>query len=303
MWIAFIITTVIGTLLHFTYEWFGNNKVVGIFSAVNESTWEHVKMAITAVLLYSVYDYYVFGARPNYFLAKDISILILIIVIPSIFYAYMYITKKCILIIDIAYFILTIFLSQFAFYKIIEMNSVGKLVRYITVIVFFILIVFYLTSTLLPAKNFLFKDPITNKYGFIDIKHFIIKKGVDSNVKALSPLILAADGKNYVEMLTNNKFQLIHTIKDIIAQGDNHYIFTNVYGTSIGILSSAMFNGELDGKFAIKVQCRDLAVVYSIMEQNGFSVVVEDHVVKSTRSALLKNNKGEYIYLVEHVKN
>ena len=34
----------LGTLLHFTFEWSGNNPVVGIFSAVNESTWEHLKI-------------------------------------------------------------------------------------------------------------------------------------------------------------------------------------------------------------------------------------------------------------------
>ena len=34
---------VAGTLLHFVYEWFGGN-VWAVIGAVNESTWEHLKL-------------------------------------------------------------------------------------------------------------------------------------------------------------------------------------------------------------------------------------------------------------------
>lgn len=40
----FIFISVLGVLLHFTYEWSGDTAVVGLFSAVNESTWEHLKL-------------------------------------------------------------------------------------------------------------------------------------------------------------------------------------------------------------------------------------------------------------------
>jgi hypothetical protein len=41
--IVFIIF--LGSALHFTFEWSGNQPAVGIFSAVNESVWEHLKLA------------------------------------------------------------------------------------------------------------------------------------------------------------------------------------------------------------------------------------------------------------------
>ncbi len=41
---AFVWISVIGTLLHFTFEWSGENAFVGLFSAVNESIWEHTKL-------------------------------------------------------------------------------------------------------------------------------------------------------------------------------------------------------------------------------------------------------------------
>ena len=46
----FIFISVLGVLLHFTYEWSGNNPIVGLFSATNESTWEHLKLLFFPML-------------------------------------------------------------------------------------------------------------------------------------------------------------------------------------------------------------------------------------------------------------
>ena len=86
--IAIIFISVIGTLLHFMYEWSGHNKVVSLFAAVNESTWEHIKIALTPTFIWTLYDGAVYGLNPNYFEAKALSILVIIfyICITIIFY-------------------------------------------------------------------------------------------------------------------------------------------------------------------------------------------------------------------------
>jgi len=40
-----------GSAFHFTYELSGNNPVVGSISAVNESVWEHLKLAFWPALI------------------------------------------------------------------------------------------------------------------------------------------------------------------------------------------------------------------------------------------------------------
>lgn len=55
--ITVIITVLLGTLLHFLYEWSGNNDVAALFSAVNESTWEHLKLLFFPFLLVSIIEY------------------------------------------------------------------------------------------------------------------------------------------------------------------------------------------------------------------------------------------------------
>ena len=37
--IVIIIAIILGTLLHFTYDWSGENNIIGSFSATNESVW------------------------------------------------------------------------------------------------------------------------------------------------------------------------------------------------------------------------------------------------------------------------
>lgn len=45
-----------GNLLHFVYDWSGQSPVVGALAAVNESTWEHMKLLTTPWVLWSIVE-------------------------------------------------------------------------------------------------------------------------------------------------------------------------------------------------------------------------------------------------------
>ena len=49
--IDIVAISIIGTLLHFLYEFSGKNFLVAIFSAVNESVWEHLKLSFYPLAL------------------------------------------------------------------------------------------------------------------------------------------------------------------------------------------------------------------------------------------------------------
>ena len=165
MWFSFIIISIVGTLFHFLYDWSNHNKIIGLFAAVNESTWEHIKIALTPTLLWGLIDGFFYGANPNYFLAKSLSLLTMIVVIPVLFYLYSYLLKKHVLIIDILIFYIAIFLGQYCFYFVLDGPTIPYIFSYCGAVTFLFIFGFYMTATLLPLKNFLFKDPITKKYG------------------------------------------------------------------------------------------------------------------------------------------
>ena len=111
IYISIIVICIVGTLLHFTYELSGHNKIVAIFSAVNESTWEHIKICMTPTILWSL----LYICKPNYIIALAITLLTIIVLIPILFYTYTAFTKKAMLVIDVICFYITVIVSQLVF--------------------------------------------------------------------------------------------------------------------------------------------------------------------------------------------
>lgn len=163
--LGILFVSILGTILHFMYDWSNHNKFVSIFAAVNESTWEHIKIALTPSFIWMLYDGAKYGLNPNYFVAKTTSLLVIIILIPLLFYLYQLFTKKTILAVDIIIFYVAIIVSNLLFNYIICLNPVSFFITYFAVIILFVIFGFFMVVTLMPIKSFMFKDPITNKYG------------------------------------------------------------------------------------------------------------------------------------------
>ena len=158
--IGIVLICIVGTLLHFVYEWSHHNKIVAIFAAVNESTWEHIKICMTPTILWSL----LYIGKPNYIIALALSLLTIIIVIPMLFYTYTAFTKKSILFIDVICFYVTVITSQLVFHYFIDMSNLTSIYTYLSIGLLVIEFVLYFTLTYFPPKNFIFKDPITHKY-------------------------------------------------------------------------------------------------------------------------------------------
>jgi len=163
-----IAVTLIGSLFHFVYDFSGRNKFVAFFAAVNESTWEHVKLALTGLFICTLADIWFLGGNPNYWLARSLSFVVPVIVIPVLFYGYRKIfkLKKSILPIDIMIFVVASVAAAFAFAGVLQLPAVGVLGGVVSVIIGVIVLAAYLLLTRFPLRNnFFFKDPLTGKYG------------------------------------------------------------------------------------------------------------------------------------------
>ena len=81
-------TAVVGTLLHFLYEWTGIFALAP-FSAVNESTFEHMKILFFPMLLFAVVQSRFFKKEyPGFWQVKCIGITLGTLLIPVLFYTY-----------------------------------------------------------------------------------------------------------------------------------------------------------------------------------------------------------------------
>lgn len=171
MWMIFLLEglaiSILGSILHFTYVWSGRNKFVAVFAAVNESTWEHIKLALSGIFICTLVDVWWLGSNPNYWFAKSMSFLVPVLVIPALFYGYRAILKvKSCLPIDIALFFVVSFVSSGVFAWMLELRPMGEAGEIVSIVISVVVLAMYLSLTRFPMHNFLFRDPITGKYGY-----------------------------------------------------------------------------------------------------------------------------------------
>ncbi len=83
---GFLFTSAFGVVLHFLYDWCNQNRFVAIFSGVNESTWEHMKLLFFSLFIFSLVQYFFFKDYKQFFCVKLKGILLGITLIPIIFY-------------------------------------------------------------------------------------------------------------------------------------------------------------------------------------------------------------------------
>ena len=86
-----IFTWILGTILHFTYDWSNQNAIVGAFSAINESTWEHLKLLFFPMLITTIIGYFYLKPKEeykNFLCAKTIGILVALVFVVIFFYTY-----------------------------------------------------------------------------------------------------------------------------------------------------------------------------------------------------------------------
>lgn len=160
-----IFIIIVGCLSHFLYDITNHNKIIGYLAAVNESTWEHLKLVIFPTFLWLIVEYHFYFNNPMLFFARFISLLVMLIIIPLIFYTYIHFTKKSILFVDISSFVIAIIIGQLVFINLIKINLSSIFLTHIGIIGLLFIFFVYIMNTYTPKKIFLNKDPITKKYG------------------------------------------------------------------------------------------------------------------------------------------
>lgn len=167
--ISGIFVCILGTLLHFTYEFLGENIFVASFSAINESVWEHLKLLFFPMLLTTIIGYFYIGKNaPNFLCSKTLGILTSMFFVIIFFYTYTGIIGKSITFIDIASFFVAVILGEYLAYKLMisnfECNNIIAIISLIIILICFVVFTYF------TPNIGLFKDPITNQYGIIKNK-------------------------------------------------------------------------------------------------------------------------------------
>lgn len=170
--ISTIFICIMGTLLHFTYQWSNQNLFIGTFSSVNESTWEHLKLIFFPMFITVVFGFiYLKKDYNNYVQVKTKGILLAMLFIVVFFYTSTGVLGKSIAFLNIGSFLIAVILGEWYTFKNLigksnESNNISPIYYWFILCLFFISFIIF---TFNPPRIGLFKDPVTDSYG-IQIK-------------------------------------------------------------------------------------------------------------------------------------
>ncbi len=164
---GFLFAAALGTLLHFTYDWSGGSSAAAAFSAVNESTWEHMKLLFFPLFLLSMGQVFFLGRDyPNFLAARTAGTVLGLALIPVLFYTYTGVLGTNLLWADIAVFLLAVLgvfllenrlLREGRFHRLWQ-QAVGLAVLWALAFCF-------VWCTYRPVHLALWRDPVTGAFG------------------------------------------------------------------------------------------------------------------------------------------
>lgn len=161
-----IISFILSVILHFLYAIIPNTYI-SIIAPVNESIWEHMKLIISASLVFSIFEYFIYKKKNisfnNFLLSYAISALLGIII-----YLFIYIPLN-----DIfghkLYIALTLLFLIFIIIQIISYYIMNKKkIKFSSPLAIIIIVITYLIFyyfTYYPPKINLFYDYLNKQYG------------------------------------------------------------------------------------------------------------------------------------------
>lgn len=159
-----VFTVLAGTLLHFVWEWSGRSNLTAVFSAVNESTWEHLKLLFFPFVLFSAMEYGIYGKyRDCFFTAKARGVLLGMLTIVVVFYTYTGVLGENYFPLDIGTFLLGVAVSYLYSYQYLHdfLNSCSGGMELFSLLTILAVAVAFGVFTFYPPDLGLFRPPVS----------------------------------------------------------------------------------------------------------------------------------------------
>lgn len=164
------IISIIGSFMHFAFNFSGNLKIVALFAPINESIWEHLKLAFFPTLLWWIIGFFLFNKdsnfkKRNYICSMILSALIAPLIITCFYYTYTGALGISSLILDIFSLYLSILLSQILGIHTYKYGNFSIKTFVILVLILIITILLFWIFTFKPPHIPLFLDSSKGIYG------------------------------------------------------------------------------------------------------------------------------------------
>lgn len=156
-----LFTLIAGTLLHFCYAWSGENPFIALFSPVNESVWEHLKLLFFPVFLYTLFEIIVlFKVSGSFLTARVLGVCLGMFFILAAYFTYTGILGHNFLAADILIFVFSV-LVTFCTSRYFEVRHPSLYLPLLANYALLLLIVIcFFSFTFSPPRLPMFQSPI-----------------------------------------------------------------------------------------------------------------------------------------------
>ena len=162
--VGFII--LLGSFLHFVFDLLGRWPPAALIAAVNESVWEHLKLAFWPAVLYALLEWPYFRSRvPHFWPAKTVGIFAMPSIIAGGFYGYTALAGRHIFLIDISLFVIAAFAGQRISAALLFRKPPPLAVRFAAGVLLALMIAAFSLGTYFPPRVPLFRETRSGHYG------------------------------------------------------------------------------------------------------------------------------------------
>lgn len=122
------VTLILGNLLHFVFDWSGENRIMAAFAAVNESTWEHMKLLVIPWVVWSLVEAIALrGSRRPVLPGRALGLLTGVLFIPTVYYTYTGALGVSSILVDVLLFQTAVLLGAWVSWRIMAKGKASGL--------------------------------------------------------------------------------------------------------------------------------------------------------------------------------
>ena len=157
---------ILGSILHSAFIWIGYWRPLAWLLPVNESIWEHFKMAFWPGLLFALLEWAVIHKScNNFWMGKSLGLFSMPVTIGVLFYGYTAVLGHNFFVFDILIFLVAVLTGQWISYQILTSTTAPVIVQRVSLFLLVALIVAFVWFSYSPPHMHAFKDSLTQSYG------------------------------------------------------------------------------------------------------------------------------------------
>ena len=157
--IGFLGISMVGILLHNAYAWTKPFPLFALIAPVNESVWEHLKMAYWGVIIWTSIEGLLYREKmKNRLPGLAAANTVFIMTIVAVFYSYTAFTGTSVLWVDVSTFITGAFLSRWVFCRIQRYDRMKSQLRIAALTYLGLVALLFVYFTFRPPEASIFID-------------------------------------------------------------------------------------------------------------------------------------------------